>query len=165
MGLIREWMEKRKKRREWFKEKVDQSMDQSDEVRKQKIKSRENVAKAIAKNMGNRQQNIVCPYLRQPSSGDIIELVREPTDPTDQPFGLSKGTIRATIAIFITMGFLLITMMMVFILPLSMDMIFQMWYVLAGVFSIVVASYFWSRIKMNRGGGGMFPPFGGLGGM
>ncbi|MFW6173126.1 MAG: hypothetical protein ACOC5T_05220 [Elusimicrobiota bacterium] len=161
MGVIRDWREKRKKRREWVKEKVDQAMDQSDEVRKQKIKSRENVAKTIAKNMGNRQQ-IICPYLRQPSSGDIIELVREPTDPTDQPFGLSKGTIRATIAIFVTMGFLLITMMMVFLLPLSMDMIFQMWYVIAGVFAIVVASYFWTRISMGRGG--FFPPFGGLGG-
>ena len=150
MGFFSNWIKKSNSRREWIKEKIDQTMESSDEVRKQKIKSRENIAKEIISATKNNN-SFICPYIQQPSSGDIIELIREPSDPTDQPFGLSKGTIRATIALFFTIGFLIITMMMIFLLPLTLDMIFNMWYVLAGVFSLIVTSYFYTRLKGNIG--------------
>lgn len=138
--MFEKWKQKRKKLGEWIEKESNRIMQQSDKIRLQKIKSRENIIRDLIKTTK-----------KAPPSEDIIELLRDPDDPTSYPMGLSKGTIRASMAIIITVGFLLITMMMVFLLPLSLDIIFEMWKLLALVFTIVVGSYFYSRLKLNGG--------------
>ena len=132
-------------------DQVDKLTNQGSDVAKQRIQSRENITKEVIKQIGNRQ-NVQCPYLFG-ENRELVELTRDPNEPLNEPFGWPKGTLRGMLTIWVTIGFLLITMLIIFLLPLSLVMVMEIWKVLAGIFGLVVASYFYSRIKM---GGGLF---------
>jgi hypothetical protein len=158
MGILSKWRNERNTRKEWIQEKVDQVMDDSEEIKKQRIKSRENITKEVVKQIGeNKKQGMGCPFYGSYSDNQLLELTRDP-DSNDEPFGWPKGTVRGILAIWVTLGFLILTMLIFFLLPISVAMIFEMWKVLSGVFVLIVASYFWTRIKMSGNGplGGMF---------
>jgi len=139
------------------RELIEKTIEDENEIRKQKIKSRENITKTAIEKMGDRDINIGCPLLGNSKNGSLLELSKDP-DNLQEPFGWPRGTVRGILTLWIVVGFFLITMLMLYIFDLPLEMVFDMWKILAGVFSVVVASYFWSRIKMGRGNNG-FNPF------
>jgi len=116
-------------------------------VKKQRIQSSENIAKEILE----KRQTLTCPLMGQQPNNDIIELVRDPNEPVNEPFGWKKGTVRGMLAIWTTIGFLLITALIMFQLPLTPVMVLDMWKILAFVYAMVVGSYFYTRLKLNSG--------------
>jgi len=152
MGILERVRENRLKR----KELLEKTLDDAKEIQKQKIKTRESIAKEII-NREKRDIDInVCPFLG--GNKGMIELTKDP-DNVEEPFGWPKGTVRGILTLWISTGFILITMLMIFLLNLPLSMIFDMWKIFAGVFGLIVASYFYSRIKMGKNGN-MFNPFG-----
>ena len=133
-------LKERQARRKEIADKLINQME-SPEIVKQRIKSRENIAKKILE-----RDN---PCSKEKYIQSAIELSRDPND-INEPFGWKKGTVRGILTFWITIGFLLITMLMIFTLPLSLNIIFEMWKVLSLVFTIVIGSYFYTRIKMGN---------------
>jgi len=156
MGILDRIRENRIKRAEY----IEKSLADAKEIQTQKVKSRENIAKEVVKKIGNRDINIGgCPFIGRYSDGKMIELTKDPDD-KDEPFGWPKGTVRGILTLLVVEGFFIMTFLLFYKFDLPINIIFQMWQILAGVFSIVVASYFWTRIKMGNNGGNMFNPFG-----
>ena len=147
MRLLNRILERKERREEnvdWAKDQIDKLTDESDDVKIHRIDSKEKIALELL----NRNSTI-CPYIDGHQSDNIIELIRDPNEEPNEPFGWKRGTIRGMLTIWVTIGFLLITMMMIFLLPLTLLMIMDMWKILAFVFTMIVGSYFYTRIKMS----------------
>jgi len=142
------------------RELLEKTIEEENEIRKQKIKSRENITKTAIEKVGNRDINIGCPFLGINSDGPVMELAQDPEN-REEPFGWPRGTVRGILTLIVVEGFFLMTMLMLYMFDMPLTIVFDMWKILAGVFGLVVASYFWSRVKMGRGGN-MFNPFGGI---
>ena len=155
---ISNWLKKRQERREWAREKIDDALSNSEEVQKQKIISKENITKEAIKHIGEYRKSNVCPFVGSYSDNKLIELSRDPDTLKDEPFGWPKGTVRGILTLWVSASFMLVTMLMIFLLDLPISIIFEMWKIFAGVFGVIVASYFWTRIKMGKGNN-PFSPF------
>ena len=154
MGLLKRWKENRLQRESYIRKQLNKRITESVEIQKKRMDNRKDIINTV---MENRRGIGLCPLYAQ-SDQSILELERDPNDIPNEPFNWPRGTVRGMLAIFVTLGFLLITMIIMFTLNIPLEMIFEMWKILAGVFGLVVASYFWTRMKMGRPGGlgGMF---------
>jgi hypothetical protein len=130
---------RKEERQEFVREHMNKLVSQSEEIVMQRLKSRESIVKDIisAKKLGTT------------INPSILELMKEPGEEYDEPLGFHKGSVRAMLAIWVCLGFLITTMLLMFLIPLPLEYIFEMWKLLSVVFVVVIGSYFYSRIKMG----------------
>lgn len=138
MGLFNILRKRKQERREFIKD----LQENEKEIRKQKIKSRENILKTILKQQKDN------PCIQQTYN---VEKISEFVSDDNKNWGVKR-----IIAIWVTLGYLL-TNLMIFGLGLfPFSFLFRSYLIFCFVSVLVILSYFYSSLKMGNLFKGLF---------
>ncbi len=130
--MFEKFREQREKRREYLKELIHEDK----EIREQRIKSRAEILTTILK---NNKDN---PCVKETYN---MEKLSEFVSDENKSLGMKR-----TIAIVVTVGYLLTTMIIIGRTLFPIEFLFKIYMVLAFIASSVILSYFYTSYKMNN---------------
>jgi hypothetical protein len=141
------------------KSKLAKNIKKRIDIQEKKLAIAEGIIDKIidAGNQPRKKRTIPSKIQRRPRRSIFALSGESKVDTDEYPCFWPKGTVRAILAMWMTVGYLIITMLcLAFVVwyPAIGNLVFEIWKLLTYLEAIIIGGYFYTRLKMGGIGNG-----------